>query len=66
MKIEINGKISELNPNSSLKEIIDSNLVSKNGVAVAINQQVVPRAKWSDTIVKENDKILFITATQGG
>jgi len=36
------------------------------GLAVAVNQEVVPKSKWDDFQLKENDDILIIKATQGG
>lgn len=39
---------------------------SQNGVAVALNNQVVPHGQWHCTPVFDGDNILVITATQGG
>ena len=39
---------------------------SNEGLAVAIDDLVVSYANWSNTPVKENDKILILTASQGG
>lgn len=36
------------------------------GIAVALNNQVVPLAEWPDTLLNDRDTILIITATQGG
>lgn len=36
------------------------------GIAVAVNQQIVPRASWEQQSIQPNDQILIITATQGG
>ncbi|WP_437918464.1 sulfur carrier protein ThiS [Sphingobacterium sp. LRF_L2] len=36
------------------------------GIAVALNQHVIPRSNWNDTFVKQHDELLIITATQGG
>lgn len=36
------------------------------GVALAINDQIVPRKEWDDYLLKPNDNILIITAVQGG
>lgn len=38
----------------------------KKGIAVALNQSVIPKSEWEQTSIKENDNILVITATQGG
>ncbi len=36
------------------------------GIAVALNNQVMPRAQWPATPLNDRDTILIITATQGG
>lgn len=36
------------------------------GIAVALNNQVVPRVQWTTTPLNDRDTILIITATQGG
>lgn len=36
------------------------------GIAVALNDQVIPRSQWSETIITDHADILIITATQGG
>ncbi|HCQ29496.1 MAG TPA: thiamine biosynthesis protein ThiS [Flavobacteriales bacterium] len=47
-------------------DLLKSQNISENGIAVAINQQVVSKSKWTTTQIKNNDKIIIITATQGG
>lgn len=37
-----------------------------SGVALAINDQIVPRQQWDQYLLKPNDNILIITAVQGG
>jgi len=39
---------------------------TKTGIAVAVNQAVIPRGDWQNTQLVENDNILVITAAQGG
>ena len=42
------------------------NLLEKKGIAIAINNEVVPRSEWEMTNFKENDQLLVITAAAGG
>jgi len=68
MILNINHQ-SKIYPSSlaNLEELIHLELKSNNkGIAVALNQQVIPKDSWSQTPLKENDSILIITATQGG
>ena len=36
------------------------------GIAVALNNQVIPKEQWFVTTLQDQDIILIITATQGG
>ena len=59
-KIKIAGEVS-------LFDFLSQNsLVEKKGTAVAVNLEVIPKESWEETKLNDNDKILIITATQGG
>ena len=36
------------------------------GVAVARNQDIVPRSQWHATVVEHDDELEIVTAVQGG
>ncbi|UOU99560.1 sulfur carrier protein ThiS [Chryseobacterium daecheongense] len=38
----------------------------KKGIAVALNNRIIPQSDWAETLLKDQDSILIITATQGG
>lgn len=38
----------------------------RKGIAVALNNRIVPQAFWAETFLNDKDSILIITATQGG
>lgn len=65
--IYINDKEYALKQTQSLSELFQSlNINVEKGVAVAINNKVLPRTDWEKSILKKNDKIILIKATQGG
>jgi sulfur carrier protein len=35
-------------------------------LAVAVNYDVVPRARWADTFLKDGDQVEILTPRQGG
>lgn len=37
-----------------------------DGMAVALHNQVIARVDWAVTFLKDADKLLILTATQGG
>jgi len=39
---------------------------ASKGVAVAVNQEVVPRAKWDDHPISPGDSVEIVSAVQGG
>ncbi|WDF67370.1 sulfur carrier protein ThiS [Sphingobacterium oryzagri] len=70
MQITINKKIHHLTEPYplSLQEalhLLVPDLKAK-GIAVALNDQVVPRTLWSETPIADQADLLIITATQGG
>jgi len=51
----------------SLFELLDEqHLAGKNGIAVAVNDEVIPRTRWEETPLAENYNVLVITAAAGG
>jgi len=38
----------------------------KKGIAVAIQDEIVPKSTWPTYPLQENDKVTIIQATQGG
>jgi sulfur carrier protein len=41
-------------------------VASGRGVAVAVNGEVVPRAAWAGTALRDGDRVEVLSATQGG
>jgi sulfur carrier protein len=73
MKIIVNGAERETPEGSSVAEVIISLTGggtrtdgARTGIAVAVNDEVVPRARWDATTVREADRIEVLTAVQGG
>jgi sulfur carrier protein len=67
MEVTINHNKTDLQEASSLLYLLQSqNLSEKKGIAVAVNNKVVPKTKWESYILKQNDSITIIKATQGG
>ncbi len=65
MRIYLNGTSKEYK--ASLKLALqEEGLLEKRGIAVAVNNQVIPKAVWESYKLSENDKILVIRASQGG
>jgi sulfur carrier protein len=67
MTIHINKEAHELSDNTSLQEALSQfQLQQTTGIAVAINEEVIPKQYWKERELKDQDQVLIITATQGG
>ena len=68
MELKINQQIKKFNAESlSVQSLLDLEIPHKqNGIAIAINNTVVPKINWNQHLVRETDEILIISATQGG
>lgn len=38
----------------------------QQGVAVAVNREIVPRSRWGDALLAEGDRVEILEAAQGG
>ncbi|GAA4611007.1 sulfur carrier protein ThiS [Actinoallomurus liliacearum] len=66
MKITVNGSERDAPEGSSVAGVVASLTEHPTGVAVALNDEVVPRTDWKTTILRESDRIEVLTAVQGG
>ena len=65
--IYINDKAQAFEQEQTLIELFKNlEMDIAKGIAVAINNKVIPRSEWSKFKVNKNDKLLLIKATQGG
>ena len=62
----LNGEKTTVKEGDSLSDILVKLKQNRNGIALAINDAVIPKTDWELTYVKSDDKILIIQATQGG
>jgi len=68
MKLVVNGKEREERNVEKLSDLLARLGIGEEaaGVAVALNDRVVPRGKWRETPLAEGDRVEIITAVQGG
>ena len=67
MELLVNGEPRSFHGTASLAAVMEEiGRQNETGIAVAVNEKVIPALMWSQTELKESDKILIITATQGG
>lgn len=66
MDVIINGQRSRIAPSTTVTDVVRSLTSAEIGVAVALNDEVVPRAEWSRTVVADDDRVDVLTAVPGG
>ena len=68
MTLTVNGNKKDFENNLNLKELLnhlDLN-TDRNGVALCVNMQVIPKEEWDNTSLSEGDKIEIVIAAPGG
>ncbi|GIV40480.1 MAG: sulfur carrier protein ThiS [Thermonema sp.] len=67
IRIQVNREERSIPPQTTLTALLDLlGIEQHRGIALAVNEQVVPKSKWAEHILQENDRITLIRATQGG
>lgn len=67
MKLRINDEPFEIHEGADLASLIEQlGLSGERGVAVAIRDEVIPKAQWGQKRLCEGDSLLIIRASQGG
>ncbi|QCR24544.1 sulfur carrier protein ThiS [Pontibacter sp. SGAir0037] len=67
MKIFINNQPEELTQPQPVSAILNLLQVQHTrGLAIAVNNQIVPKTNWQAHLLQDNDKVTVIRATQGG
>jgi sulfur carrier protein len=66
--IKLNGKDCELPAGASVTAVLARLQVPADarGVAVAVDGEVVPRARWDTFLLAEDARVEVLTAMQGG
>ena len=66
MDLKINGENQSVDGVETVEELIARLAPGKLGIAVAINDVVIPRAAWATTNLGAGDSVEIIQAVQGG
>lgn len=66
MQVFINQQAHQTEAQTVYALLAEKKLINKTGIAVALNQQIIPRSEWEEKQIVENDALTIITATQGG
>jgi sulfur carrier protein len=65
-QVRVNGRERPLAPGTTLDGVVAEVTRAAKGVAVAVNEAVVPRGAWATTVLADGDRVEILTAVQGG
>ncbi len=66
MKLWINDKIEDTTATTLYQLMENQGLAATKAIALALNDEVVPKKDWAEVRLKQSDRILIIRPTQGG
>ena len=67
MDLTVNGEPIAIEESATLFHLLTPvNMAERRGIAVAINDQVIPQSDWDSLVLKPNVTVLIISASQGG
>jgi sulfur carrier protein len=66
MELTINGAVRQVPDGTTIIELLLAHARSTEGVAVAVDGEIVHRAQWPHSILADGQAVELITALQGG
>ncbi|GHT65140.1 thiamine biosynthesis protein ThiS [Bacteroidia bacterium] len=66
MEVILNDKQYEIKENTTLSAFVESLGLKPEGIAIAINYEVVPKDEWAKTILADKMELMLIHAVSGG
>lgn len=66
MKVQVNNKEVEIKPDSTLVQLTAQLELTVSGIAIAVNNRMIPRTEWEGFSLHENDSVVIIKAACGG
>ncbi|AXT18626.1 sulfur carrier protein ThiS [Flavobacteriaceae bacterium AU392] len=64
--IYINEVPVDIEENNNLLQLLKQVNSSSDGIAIAVNREIIPKEQWKEYRFSNKDNILIIQATQGG
>jgi thiamine biosynthesis protein ThiS len=67
VRLSVNGEPREVKSARSVRELLSElELDAAEGMAVLVNEAVVPRSAWDETPLAEGDAVEILRASAGG
>ena len=66
MQFEFNGEVREATAPLNVRALLDRLELTERRVAVAVNDEVVPRSRFESVEIRDGDRVEVIQAVGGG
>jgi sulfur carrier protein len=67
VEVTINQQTFQLSAEGGLAEVLSLLRIGQaDGIAIAVNEVVIPHGEWGGYVLQERDRVFVIRATQGG
>lgn len=66
IRIKLNGEFREVKTGANLLVLLDELNLPQDGIAVAVNDRVIPRKDYLETQLQDSDQVEIIHAVGGG
>ena len=64
--IHVNGSAQSVGNDQRVDTLVASMTEASTGVAVAVNEVVIPKSQWNSTTLLDGDRVEVLTAAPGG
>ena len=64
--IELNCEVREVRDGECVQDLVDALALTNQALAIAVNREVVPRARWRERRFAAGDKVDLVRAIGGG
>ena len=66
MKVQVNNKEVDTILGSTITQLTIQLELPAQGIAIAVNNKMIPRTEWEQFSLQENDQLVIIKAACGG
>jgi thiazole synthase/sulfur carrier protein len=66
VELVVNGEQAQVPPGTSVERLLDQLKLDRRKVAVELNEAIVPRSTYADTMLRPGDRIEIVHFIGGG
>ncbi len=66
LQVRVNGEDRVLDAGATIAALLESMSLEVNGIAVALNMEIVRRGEYGDTHLSDGDEVEIVRAVGGG